>query len=59
MANLYGSICLSDIPKELMKKVMSRSGRKKSLSRSTTAPIRIMCLAPQGKRNERKAFIMA
>lgn len=69
MANLYGSICLSDIPKELMKKVMTAKGEKiflnisigekKSLSRSTTAPIRIMCLAPQGKRNERKAFIMA
>ena len=29
MANLYGSICLSDIPKELMKKVMTAKGEKK------------------------------
>lgn len=28
MANLYGSICLSDIPKELMKKVMTAKGEK-------------------------------
>ena len=68
MANLYGSICLSDIPKELIKKVMTAKGEKiflnisigekKSLSRSTTAPIRITCLARRGKRSARKAYIM-
>lgn len=28
MASLYGSICLSDIPKECMKKVMTERGEK-------------------------------
>ena len=28
MANLYGSICLSDIPREVMKKVMTSIGEK-------------------------------
>lgn len=28
MANLFGSICLSDIPREVMKKVMTAKGEK-------------------------------
>lgn len=29
MSNLYGSICLSDIPREQMKKVMCKDGKEK------------------------------
>lgn len=29
MSNLFGSICLSDIPREVMKKVMCKDGKER------------------------------